>query len=64
MYAGLTAAALIGPALWLHTWWPLVLAPVCLLVVLRLVIVPEEAHLTERFGPENLRYRAAVRRWL
>ena len=64
MYTGLTAAFLIGPALWIGTWWPLVLLPVCVLAVLRLVILPEEAYLTDRFGDQYVQYRGKVRRWL
>lgn len=64
MYTGLTVGALIGPALWAHTWWPLALVPVCVLAVLRLVIIPEETYLTDRFGDDYRRYRNTVRRWL
>jgi protein-S-isoprenylcysteine O-methyltransferase Ste14 len=41
-----------------------VLAPLAVLAMLRGVILPEEAYLTERFGDEYARYRRAVRRWL
>ena len=63
MYTGLTIAYL-GVALWIGTWWPIVLAPLAVLAMLRGVILPEEAYLAERFGDEYARYRRAVRRWL
>jgi protein-S-isoprenylcysteine O-methyltransferase Ste14 len=64
MYTGLTVGVLVGPALWIGTWWPLVLAPVCVVAVLWLVILPEEAYLAEQFGDDYTRYRSTVRRWL
>jgi protein-S-isoprenylcysteine O-methyltransferase Ste14 len=64
MYTGLTVGLLVGPALWMGSWWPLVFVPVCAVIILRLVIVPEETYLSERFGDEYAGYCAAVRRWL
>jgi deazaflavin-dependent oxidoreductase (nitroreductase family) len=63
MYTGL-AVGYVGAALWAGTWWPLPLAPVCVLATDRLVIRPEEAYLTDRFGGAYARYRTRVRRWL
>ncbi|MGV9678743.1 methyltransferase family protein [Nocardia sp. NPDC003482] len=63
MYTGL-ATATIGFGLLAGSWWPILLLPVSLLLVLRLVIEPEERYLTERFGRSYLDYRARVRRWL
>src|SRR5215216_1479165 len=57
MYTGL-AAAYVGAALWVGTWWPLIIAP------LRWVIGPEEEYLKRRFGAEYERYQSQVRRWL
>jgi protein-S-isoprenylcysteine O-methyltransferase Ste14 len=63
MYTGLTVAY-VGAALWAGTWWPLPFAPLVAAAVLKLVIEPEEAYLTERFGAGFTRYRDRVRRWL
>lgn len=63
MYTGL-AVGYVGAALWAGTWWPLPLAPLCVLATDRLVIRPEEAYLAGRFGDAYARYRTRVRRWL
>lgn len=63
MYAGL-ALAYLGAALWAHSWWPLVLVPLCVLATQRLVITAEESYLAGRFGADYQRYRDRVRRWL
>lgn len=63
MYTG-HAVLLAGAALWAGSWWPLLVAPLCMLATYRLVIAAEEAYLTDRFGPEYERYAARVRRWL
>jgi protein-S-isoprenylcysteine O-methyltransferase Ste14 len=63
MYTGLVVTYL-GAALWAGTWWPLPLAPLCVLATDRLVIRQEEAYLADRFGDAYARYRTRVRRWL
>jgi len=63
MYTGL-AAAYVGAALWVGTWWPLIIAPLPVLATHRWVIVPEEEYLKRRFGAEYERYQSQVRRWL
>jgi protein-S-isoprenylcysteine O-methyltransferase Ste14 len=63
MYTGL-AAAYVGAALWVGTWWPLIIAPLPMLATHRWVIVPEEEYLKRRFGAEYERYQSEVRRWL
>jgi protein-S-isoprenylcysteine O-methyltransferase Ste14 len=63
MYTGL-AAAYVGVALWVGTWWPLVIAPLPVLATNRWVIVPEEEYLRRRFGAEYERYQSQVRRWV
>lgn len=63
MYTGL-AVGYVGAALWAGTFWPLPLAPLCMLATDRLVIRPEEAYLADRFGGAYARYRTRVRRWL
>ena len=40
------------------------LVPICVVAILRLVIMPEEAYLAEHFGDDYVRYRSTVRRWL
>lgn len=54
----------LGVALWVGTWWPLLLLPLLLPVVQWLVIGPEERYLTSRFGGEYTAYRQRVRRWV
>jgi protein-S-isoprenylcysteine O-methyltransferase Ste14 len=63
MYTGL-AILVIGAAMLMGTWWPVLLLPVALLAVRQLVIVPEERYLTERFGQTYHDYHTTVRRWL
>jgi protein-S-isoprenylcysteine O-methyltransferase Ste14 len=63
MYTGL-AAAYVGAALWVGTWWPLIIAPLPVLATYRWVIVPEEDYLKRRFGDEYEHYQSQVRRWL
>jgi protein-S-isoprenylcysteine O-methyltransferase Ste14 len=63
MYTGL-AAAYVGAALWVGTWWPHIIAPLPMLATHRWVIVPEEEYLKRRFGAEYERYQSEVRRWL
>jgi len=48
----------------LHTWWPLLFAPLVWTAVRYGVIRNEERHLEARFGDAYRRYKAAVRRWL
>jgi protein-S-isoprenylcysteine O-methyltransferase Ste14 len=63
MYAGL-ALAYLGVALLFGSWWPLFASPLVLLVLLRLVIEPEERYLTQRYGTSYTDYTVRVRRWL
>ena len=63
MYAGF-ALAYLGVTLWVGTWWPLILLPICVLGTDRLVIAAEEDYLGRRFGTDYERYRSTVRRWL
>ena len=63
MYTGL-AAAYVGAALLVGTWWPLIIAPLPVLATHRWVIGPEEEYLKRRFGAEYERYQSQVRRWL
>jgi len=63
MYVGM-ALLTVGAALWLNTWWiVLLLAPV-LLAIDRLVIAREEQYLRRRFGSDYEAYIQRVRRWL
>ncbi len=63
MYVSLTLLA-AAFALFLNTWWIVVLQVPTLLAVQRFVIVPEEQYLRRRFGAEYDAYTRRVRRWL
>ena len=63
MYTGLTIAYLGGSAL-LDSWWPVIVLPIVLLVLLKTVISREETYLRDAFGVEYAAYVANVRRWL
>ncbi len=63
MYVGLLIAY-AGASLLLRLWWPLMLAPLLVLLLTLLVIRREEAYLERTFGQPYRRYRATVRRWV
>ena len=63
MYLGLLLLY-VGAACWFGLVWPLLLAPVLVLVMDVLVISREERYLTRKFGDEYRQYQAHVRRWL
>ena len=63
MYVSLALLA-IAFALFLNTWWAVLLRVPTLLIVQQLVIVPEERYLARRFGTEYEAYTRRVRRWL
>ena len=46
------------------SWWPLLVAPLCIRATTRLVILPEEDYLADRFGQDYQRYSTRVRRWV
>jgi len=54
----------IGAALWFALVWPLLLAPVLVLVMNVSVIGREERYLTRKFGGAYQHHQAQVRRWL
>lgn len=54
----------VGAALWLNTWWVLILLVPAVALIDRYVIAREEAYLRRRFGAEYDAYTARVRRWL
>jgi protein-S-isoprenylcysteine O-methyltransferase Ste14 len=62
MYTG-HVMVLLGAALRVGSWWPLIAAPLCMRATTRLVILPEEEYLADRFGEDYQRYRTRVRRW-
>ena len=63
MYVGLLFL-LIGWAVYLGTWWPL-LGPLAFAAYIgHFQIAPEERILTELFGARYLAYKARVRRWI
>lgn len=63
MYVSL-ALLTLAFALFLNTWWIVVLLIPALLAVQRFVILPEENYLRRRFGGEYEAYARRVRRWL
>jgi protein-S-isoprenylcysteine O-methyltransferase Ste14 len=58
------AVILAGLGLANASLWHLAIAPIFMAAVTRLAIIPEEAHLSARFGAEWEAYAARVRRWL
>lgn len=63
MYLSLVALY-VAAALWVNSWWTLVLLPVVVIVIDRAVIAREERYLGSAFPTEYSAYRARVRRWL
>ena len=55
---------LVGVAALLHTYWPLVFAPLIWIMLRFGVIRHEEAHLEAKFGDAYRDYMARVRRWI
>lgn len=46
------------------TWWAVLLTPALAIALMRLAILPEEAHLARKFGPAYAAYTERTRRWL
>jgi protein-S-isoprenylcysteine O-methyltransferase Ste14 len=63
MYVAM-AALTVALALFLDTWWVIVLLVPVLLVVRLFVIAPEEQYLRRRFGADYIAYMRRVRRWV
>jgi protein-S-isoprenylcysteine O-methyltransferase Ste14 len=63
MYTGL-AIMVLGAAMMLGTWWPIILLPATVTAIRTLVIAPEERYLAEHFEQTYRDYQQAVRRWL
>jgi len=63
MYVSL-ALLTIAFALFLNSWWIVVLLIPALLAVQSVVIIPEERYLRRRFGAEYEAYTRRVRRWI
>jgi protein-S-isoprenylcysteine O-methyltransferase Ste14 len=63
MYTG-HLIVFLDAALRTGSWWPLLVAPLCVRATTRLVILPEEEYLARRFGERCQRYRARVRPWI
>ena len=53
-----------GICLILNALWVIVLLPAIVVVVNRLVILPEERYLEAKFGDTYLAYKRSARRWL
>lgn len=54
----------VAVALWINTWWAIVLLPVVVFLIDRAVIGREERYLASRFPGEYDAYRSRVRRWI
>jgi protein-S-isoprenylcysteine O-methyltransferase Ste14 len=63
MYVGL-AVLTVAVALFLDTWWPVLLLVPVLFTIQRFVIAREEKYLQRRFGAEYTAYAQRVRRWV
>jgi protein-S-isoprenylcysteine O-methyltransferase Ste14 len=63
MYVSL-ALLTIAFALFVNSWWIVVLLIPALIAVRQIVILPEEHYLRRRFGAEYEAYTRRVRRWL
>jgi protein-S-isoprenylcysteine O-methyltransferase Ste14 len=63
MYLGITSFQL-GLGIASANLWIALLAPLALLIVHFLAVLPEEAYLTEKFGATYLDYASSVRRYL
>ena len=63
MYTGFTIVY-VGISLLMNAFWPLILLPLVLFLLVRLVISREEAYLHSTFGAQYDEYRSRVRRWM
>jgi protein-S-isoprenylcysteine O-methyltransferase Ste14 len=63
MYIGLTLLEL-GIGIALGNGWIATLAPIGLVIVHFLAVLPEEAYLTDKFGESYLAYKSSVSRYL
>ena len=63
MYLGLLLV-LISVALWMQSFWALLVLPCFVLYLTRFQIIPEERHLITLFGEAYEQYCQRVRRWL
>jgi protein-S-isoprenylcysteine O-methyltransferase Ste14 len=54
----------VGFSIVLSNLWILALTPVCVVLLHRVAILPEEAYLERKFGETYLSYKRRVRRWL
>jgi protein-S-isoprenylcysteine O-methyltransferase Ste14 len=63
MYVSM-AALYLAVAIFMNSWWAVLMLPLVLLVVDRFVIAREERYLGAAFPTEYAAFRARVRRWL
>lgn len=54
----------VGLAIIMVNWWLILFTPLVGWLLQHHVILPEEAYLAQKFGPEYLDYQRRVRRWL
>jgi protein-S-isoprenylcysteine O-methyltransferase Ste14 len=58
------AVVYLGVTALMNDFWPLIVFPVVLVIMIRAVIAREEAYLERAFGDEYRAYRTRVRRWI
>jgi protein-S-isoprenylcysteine O-methyltransferase Ste14 len=63
LYTGLMLEYL-GLACFIGNWWNIILLPVLILLVINLIILPEEKYLLRAFGNSYTEYKKNVRRWI
>jgi protein-S-isoprenylcysteine O-methyltransferase Ste14 len=63
MYVGF-AALTVALALFMNTWWVILLLAPALVAIRLFVIAPEERYLRRRFGADYDAYMRRVRRWV
>nr|AYC80266.1 isoprenylcysteine carboxylmethyltransferase family protein [uncultured bacterium] len=63
MYVSMTLLYL-AVALWMNSWWPVLLLVLVLVIIQELVITREERYLISAFPDQYVAYSARVRRWI
>lgn len=63
MYVSMTLLYL-AVALWMNSWWPVLLLVLVLIVIQQVVISREERYLISAFPDDYVAYSSRVRRWI
>jgi protein-S-isoprenylcysteine O-methyltransferase Ste14 len=63
MYFGMLLAY-AGLFIFLQTPWFVIILPILAWTLTRMVIVPEENYLQQKFGDEYMQYKSRVPRWI